>query len=275
MKTISKKLLEMGCKSTNVKTMLKKLPAIERKKWEGKEGLIQKDLEAYERKKAIEARKAEIAKAAKEHGLSVKEYQVLHEKAKTILSDFHTGHSMGCYRTMKLEGKLFATDHILQDYAKSCKYKPAYGGFVIDLTKKELREINEIGLVWTVKGKEVAPKVFEEKHLKPIGSKHNYSINWESGFLTSNFHAKTIEGAMAWRNIRAIQLLKSRNEKLNKEKLKTRFVGFEHSLKAGNCEPGTLAFCQKYNLDPKMGYRLDYILSLEESTFTEKLFSVL
>lgn len=275
MKAITKKLIELGAKSTNVKTTLRKLPAQDRKKWTDKIGLITKDLEDWEEVQRKKAQKKYISVQAKKHNLSVSEYLRLKRKAEKILDDFHTGHRMGCYRYLGLNGKPFVANHDLKDYARSCKYSPTYGSLTINLNKKELREIQLIGHLWTIKGKEVSPKVFECKILNDTGVKQNYAIGWESWFITSDFHSATIENAKVWRRIRAEQLWKNRKRVADNEKLKNRFVGFRHSIQAGNCQSGTASFCKKHGLNPDFGYRLDFILSLENSEFTNRLFSAL
>jgi|GEM_PF-1688359 len=273
MKNITKKIIELGGKSSNLKTTMKKMPIEDRKKWSGKEGLILQDLVKFEEKEDLKLVKKIQAENAKNHNLSIREYILLQEKAIKILGAFDTGHSMGCYRSLILNGKSFASAHTTEMYSKSCKYSPTYGSIKINLNKKELREIQEIGHVWTIKGKRINSKVFDERHLQPSGSKNNYSVDFIKGYITSNFHAETIAGAMAWRKMRAKILLNSRNEEIEKDKLKKRFVGFQHSLNAGNCQSGTMGFCQRNGLNPEMGYRLDYILSLENSEFTNLLFS--
>ena len=47
------------------------------------------------------------------------------------------------------------------------------------------------------------------------------------------------------------------------ELAKYKFVGFQHSINAGNCESGTLQFAKQHNLNKNMGYNLAYLISLD------------
>lgn len=53
-----------------------------------------------------------------------------------------------------------------------------------------------------------------------------------------------------------------------------KFVGIQHSEKVGNCNEGAMAFAKKHNLNPEMGYTVEYLLSLEDTIYTRRLLSV-
>jgi len=114
-------------------------------------------------------RKEQLRKVAASFGMNPKEYGRMQKKAKTVLADFHTGHSMGCYRILKINGKKFATNHDLDEYAKSCTWRPTYGEVIINMSKAQLKRIHKSGEVWT-DGK---------SELVESGRKHHYTVTWK------------------------------------------------------------------------------------------------
>jgi hypothetical protein len=239
-------LINNNVKSTNVKSFInrnKKLN-IDYKK-------AVKYLEEYEEKEAKKRRKEHLTKQAKEFKMSVKMYKQLQQKAETILSDFHTGHSMGCYRTLKINGVSFAWNSTLSSYAASCSYSPTYGQVTINLTKTDLINIEKIEGVWTIKGKKHACKWLES-----FGSKHRYEINIIKGYLFGDTHGTTLEKAKEDFRKKYIQ---RKMEKLKNSK----FVGVDYIRGKGACIPGIKSFIQRHNLNIEYGYTIGFLKSLE------------
>jgi hypothetical protein len=127
------------------------------------------------------------------------------------------------------------------------------------MSKTELRKIELIHNIWTIKGKNHTAKWLEAN-----GNKGNYTVNFKKGFLFGKSHGETFnEAKMLFRK----SLVKIQRENLGDAK----FVGLEHIKKTGACSPGIKAFIQKHSLDIKMGYNLGYLKSLEHSYFLNKL----
>lgn len=217
--------------------------------------------------------------------ISVKKYRELKIKAYNICKCFNAGYSMGGSISLYIRQnkKSDCTLRYLEnfddrhEYSKNCRYKAIHGYNRITLTIKELEQIVIIGGIPTIKL--TNDKISECLVLVGTGYKNNYNINFTKAFLTGTYHAKTYQECVDWRNKMYIQRLKERDSTLvaratdnrKRESLK-RFVGFEHSIKVGNCEIGTKAFAQKHNLDIRFGYRLGYLMELEPtSPFVQKL----
>lgn len=246
--------------------------------------LLKKRCCIYFHKLEKSAEQEKEKKEAKQIGISHKRYIIILEKAQKIAKLYDAGYSMGGYinvylkyinRSTKKETYTYIAGYSnAQEYAKNCSYKAKHGSNQIYLTISEIESIEFVGNIPTIKGELVAPKIYECSSLVGTGSKHNYNIVWEKGFLTSDYHASSIKQAQNWRKKMAEQLLSARRKAIDIEAKKLKFVGFEHSLKAGNCKSGTDAFIQRHQLDKDMGYQLGYIMSLERSHFTERLLSV-
>lgn len=215
---------------------------------------------------------------AKLLNVSLKKMNQLIDKASQIAMCFSAGYSMGGVIEVSCISKdgseLLATRDTTEVYAKSSNYKAKHGFNSIKLTVKELDSIELIGGLPTIKGEEVAPKVFKCKVLIGTGSKHTYKIIWNDMFITSNYHGKSIDDCVNWRKKQAERLILNRNKLINIEKIKNKFIGFQHSLKVGNCINGTKAFIQRHNLNPDFGYTIRYIMSLEDSIFTRRLLNI-
>lgn len=109
---------------------------------------------------------------ARSFGMSLKQYDALQEKAKSILCDFHTGHSMGCYKALKVNGGVFCRVYDTHEYANSCRWKATHGSFSIDLNKSQLVRLQFRG------GKWFDPKT--NMFLTGVGSKSTYKVVWSS-----------------------------------------------------------------------------------------------
>lgn len=203
--------------------------------------------------------RARRAAIARKFGFSLTNYNWLKNRAGILLSDFRTGHSMGCYRTVELKGKTakgerewmpFVTRHTLQEYAKSCTWRPTYGDISIRLTARELREIRNIEGVWTIVNADCSAKWLEAS-----GSKSSYKVEWRAGFVSGTSHS-TISLAAA----EALEIRKRQTRAaLSQNDLK--FVGFDHISRFA-CRAGVEAFCRRHGLDIDYGYQLGYLKSL-------------
>jgi len=208
------------------------------------------DAQSYLRE--IKRRRAEGIKA--KWGMSVAKYERLQRKASAILRAFSTGYSMGDSKRLLIDGKAFREDSTCQSYARSCAWEPTHGSVVIVLTLRQLQDIELVEGVWTLRGKDN-----KAKWLQASGGKGTYSVRLVSGFLIGRSHGTTIEECEALERGKAVRVEGG-------VKYLTRFVGLGDRRAAGACEPGVLAFCERHGLDPTMGYRLDYLMGLNDAT---------
>lgn len=202
--------------------------------------------------KEIDRRKA--ADIMNKWGISVRKHRNLHRKARLILRSFDPGYSMGELKIMCLEGKEFAKVSTCREYAKSSQYKAKHGYFVLDMKMHELRAAELIEGVWTVR-----LRGNKARWMEASGSKQHFRVKWVEGYLVGTSHGKTLEEATALDAGKAI-----RTE--DGIALVNRFIGFDHRTWAHACEAGVMAFCQRHGLNPEMGYRIGYLLSLKDPT---------
>lgn len=171
-------LEENEVKTSNLNSFISKSRKALKSELSAKKDQIKVWLEATEKKAAAAAKKAAEMAKAKSFGMSRAEMLRLEEKAEAILSGLHTGHSMGCYRRVYVNGELFAEKDTIDTYANSCKYSPTYGTVLVQLNKAELRrtKINEekdaggfITRTVTLDGKTLTEK----------GEKQHYHLEWK------------------------------------------------------------------------------------------------
>lgn len=200
--------------------------------------------------------KASQQKLAASFKLSWKSYVALKNKANSILGDFHTGHSMGCTRSLVLSvadgSKSIGRRDDLDKYANSCKWRPTYGDVTVKLTTKELKQIRNIEGVWTIAGADGSAK-----WLKATGAKNTYAVVWEKGFVFENSHS-TISLADAEaleRRKTEIAIQNAQNDR--------KFIGVPHISKFA-CRAGIEAFCRRHNLNAEYGYQLGYLKSFND-----------
>lgn len=164
-------------KSTNLNTFIRTRRKAVREVLEAKREQIIGWLQTIEAKAAKAAQIEQETAKAKAFGMSRAEMLRLTEKAKAILSTLHTGHSMGCYRRLFVNGKMFAENDTLETYSKSCKYSPTYGTVRIDLNKSQLRRV----LIESKKdnyGRIIRTVTLHGKTLTEYGSKSRYTVRW-------------------------------------------------------------------------------------------------
>lgn len=288
-KTIAKNYAQATATSfIQLADFIKGLSKEEKALCKGKTSKIREELDAIKNAKSKKD-------TAKKLSISVKKLTEIERKAYLIAKQYSgcTGYSMGDlvtvevrYTYRKKDNKIgssaitLASYSCMQEYSKSSKYRAKHGSLTITLTVGEIEVAELIGGVLTIaleKGKISKCKYFEIK-----GSKHQISTRWVEGFITSGFHAESYEACVSWRKSRKASLLAQRQrEAISKmspeekaillERAKSRFVGYQHSRDAGNCHTGTMAFAQRHDLNPKYGYQVGYILSLEDSSYTRRL----
>lgn len=191
---------------------------------------------------------------ANRFNMSLKSYRELVGKGKQILGSFHTGHSMGCYRTLSINNKFFVDSVTLDRYSKGCRYKEVYGDIRINLTKKELKLIENIEGVWTIKLGDGRCKWLESN-----GSYSKYAIDWVYGYIYGTTHSsESLQEARVSDNIKKFG---SGDIKI---KLST-FIGWQHIRMLGACYAGIKSFCDRHNLDIENGYNIEYLVDITKN----------
>lgn len=213
-------------------------------------------------------RKKTISLNAKKHGLSIKEYENFISIIKA--KNFNTDHKMGCSVVIKIDDKIAYTSNNEEEYAKSSKYRATHGSVNLTFTKKEAKTMQLIGGVITCLGKKIDKHITEANVILVKGG-YKVSLQRNKEYITSGYHGKTIEDCENWRKIEAQRLILKRkglaDQEIKMELAKYKYVGFDHSLKAGNCESGTRQFARDHNLNTKFGYNLAYLISLDPTNY--------
>ena len=245
-------LIENSVKSSNLRSAInaQERRAIEIHGFEKVKGW----LEVIEEKKEYKIRMNAEKDSAKKFGMSRKKYLQLMRKAFLLLGCFNTGHSMGCYRKLTVNGDVFQRNFVLKTYAKSCKYSPTYGSITIDLSKKELTQIKNIEGLWTISKTDGSAKWLIE-----TGGKKSYSTEFFEGFLYKDSHS-----AMSLHRAKEIQGIKEVKKALT-EINDHRFIGASHIKSTGACIEGIRAFCNRNNLNIDHGYSIEFLRGLETS----------
>jgi len=280
-KNFSNEIHNKGIKSYKAISFINKMPKIDK---EFCLKNIQKVIECIKKIENI-VLDAKIAKEleGKTFGYSVKKYFKMKHKANEIAKCFRAGYSRGGTVNVYIKNntKVMIGGSDSRTYYKGSKYKPLHSNHSIIITKKELEQIKIIGGIPTI--------VLENKKISKCimfvgsGNKNSYQIHKKEGFVTSSFHSFNMQECIDFRKKRVSQLLIIREQKKNLdifraeqkiliEKKKISFVGFNHSISAGNCKTGTEMFISKHNLNKEFGYRLDYLIQLEpNNNFIKKL----
>ena len=261
----TKEIFSQGVKYSNLTSFIKKQKKATRQNLLARENKIRKGLKTLQDKQDQAEKKKSDIRNGKEFNLSGVEYRKLQEKAESILACFHSNYSMGEYRWLRIGEKVFATSHNLREYAKSCKYSPNYGTIEITLTMNQLRQIEIIGGIPTIKHEN--SKISKCSILRDSSTKkYVNTIELDDSFyITADYHGLSYEECLDWRKQRALRLISNRIQNQETENKLKKFVGFQHSVQAGNCEIGTKAFAEKHGLDPEMGYSLKYLKELDKN----------
>jgi hypothetical protein len=195
--------------------------------------------------------------------MTPRKYKDLQAKAKSILRSFSTGYSMGEIKRLLVDGKEFCTLDNTHEYKGGCKYKATHGEFSIRLKIHELRAIEKIEGVWTVRREGT-----RADWLRSHGTKGSYRVEFFPGYLVGTSHGSTIEECNTLEQAKE----RSRADAITEEaRYLHRFIGFDDRRIAGACETGVAAFCQRHGLNPEFGYRIDYLLGLGDNVATRYL----
>jgi hypothetical protein len=195
--------------------------------------------------------------------MTPRKYKDLQAKAKSILHSFRTGYSMGEEKILALDGKIFCFVDNCREYSGGCKYQAQHGTLTIRLEMHELRAIEKIEGVWTVRRKGT-----QADWLKSHGAKGSHKFEFFSGHLVGTSHGSTVE------ECNALEAEKERTKSdaaTEAARFLTRFVGFDDRRIAGACEAGVAAFCERHGLNPEFGYRIDYLIGLGDNVATRYL----
>ena len=223
-----------------------------------------------------EKRKIEIFTLCEKNKISPLQFRRIETELKKVdLKKYSTEYSVGDHKYLKLLGISVLYSSTCEEYSNSSKYSATHGSINICFNASNLRDMKgfayeSIGGIDTFVEKTNA-KIKKCLWIEQSGSKNKHTISIKKGFITAGFHAETLEACENWRNKEAKRLTMIR---LFDGKNSMKFVGIQHSEKVGNCNAGTLAFAKKHNLNPKMGYTIEYLLSLEDTIYTRKLLSV-
>lgn len=215
------------------------------------------DAKAYLR----EMDRRHAAKIKEVWNLSPRTYARLREKAREILRSFTSGYSMGEHKQLVIDSyRSFVRVDNTREYARSSRYKALHGELTVTMNLTELRNIERIEGVWTVRcgnGK--------AKWLKATGAKSHCRVGWVYGYCVGSSHGASLEECHLLEAGKAVRAEDGKVKRLD------RFVGLRDRVFAGACEAGVLAFCQRHQLNPEFGYRIDFLVSLGDETANQYL----
>lgn len=181
---------------------------------------------------------------------------------------------MGCVVEIFLDKKIILSQDTREYYSgRGNKYNKtiAHGYVSISFTKKEAKKMQLIGGVITILGKNIDNHIKEATVILIEGNDYNTYLSRKKEYITAGYHGETIEDCHNWRKIEAQKLQLKRkglaDSEIKMELAKYKYVGFKHSIMAGNCKSGTEQFAKQHNLNPKYGYNLAYLISLEPNNY--------
>lgn len=199
--------------------------------------------------------------------------------AAAIPSD---GYSMGSTYTVRVVSKngnkIFeGYDNREQEYANSCHYRAVHGSVYIEISPEDFRHIHIIGgLATKINARKIYKmRVYRCEWISIQGSKKYAKPIWTSGYICNGYHSTDKKDALHGGkiNLGNEKVLKHRIletdrikrnwEKENKKAL-NRIYCFDDSLRAGNCRPGTEAFCRKVHISTDAHLRGKTIIALCE-----------
>jgi len=249
---------ELSSNASLLSSIIKKAQKKTGLKTENPEVLLRniKKIKAREQKRAAKeaekARKEKEAQNAKYFKITIKEYRELIEKADNIGVDFSSGYSMGELVKIYLKGydrPLLVRDDT-SSYSGDWEGRETHGLIKITFTKKDIRSIERIENLWTVK----EGHGYKAKWLESKGQKQFFELYWKEGYLVGSSHGATKEEALQYQRAKEDAGIGQYSD--------DDFVGVEHLKKIGACWPGIKSFCQRHGLNPEYGYRLGYLKKL-------------
>jgi hypothetical protein len=263
-----------GVTTNNLKTAINRMTAADKRYWNSNQKSLHTALAAIESQLIETANRAKARKQAQLLGISQKQLKAARANAQRLARHLDPEYSMGSARRIHAtRGKKSVCIGIYsdcQDYAKSCTYRPTWGQVDLSLHINQLLRLEFIGGLPTIPAGDA--KIRPCQTIIQSGSKNHYTITLKPGFVTGDHHADSYAAAQAWRADQAGRLIAARRKRATLQTLtQTRFVGLDHSTRAGNCREGSLQFARRHNLNPDFGYRLDYILNLEDNHFTRRI----
>lgn len=198
--------------------------------------------------------------------------------AKTLPA---SGYSMGETKTLSLsKGRFSATIDCREYYARSCSYRPTHGEVSVIISPRDLMGVRIRGgrptrIVGSY-SKDIRKCEWIEWQTESYrGKVTSVSIKWVKGYLVRGWHTTSLQAAKeklasckesekkAAAAIKKAAAAMKDKEKEFKRILKTD-ICFADSVKAGNCRPGTIAFCMSQGLRISSLIKGEELLSLAD-----------
>lgn len=209
-------------------------------------------------KKSFEEKKV---KAKRFKIKSVAELERLESKAYDILGSFWSNYSMGDYLRLHINGEFF----VLRDNTKSYqgKYKGSenHGHVNIYLTLSDLRKIEKIGGVWTIRKPNNKCTILDAS-----GYKGTYKVFKNDIYLIKDSHGNTYRQAFdryikkKEQDIKRLREQRKYNSIL--EERKDILIDYKYMRNYG-CHSGIVSFASKHRLNIEESYSIGFLLSLE------------
>lgn len=236
---------------------------------------IKKELKLLEKEELKLLEKQRIKEKSIKFKTSQKNIREAEEIAVKIANSLRgaTGYNMGENVYININNNVFKHYDFTSMYSGKYKGSETHGCIDVNFNSiKELLNTKVIGhVITTIPDSEIRKKIKSVKVFRTYRQKQHFYSAWEDMYLTSNYHASTLERAEKYRLEKLERLLKIRSENKETAKNMLNFIDLQKSISAGNCEVGSINFAKKHNLDVNNAYRIDYLISLEDSRFTRRL----
>ncbi|MFA5300918.1 MAG: hypothetical protein WC389_22225 [Lutibacter sp.] len=187
------------------------------------------------------------------------------------------GYSMGGLYEVKFHSFSAAKD--TREQYSGRKWRPTWGGYTVELTLDEMRNIQIIGGVITYIYPGQRQKCKKCWWYEGRGSKQFFELQKVEGYIYNGFHSTVKSWAIAGgkRNEKVAKEKRLREKKAAAEqvawlkkynKAARQQYSFQDSIAAGNCEVGTRAFILRCGLDETKMYRGAFLIKIanEKST---------
>lgn len=179
-----------------------------------------------------------------------------------------SGYSMGELKTLKLTRGGYAVSADCRDsYARSCRWRPTHGDITVVISPRDLTGVRvRGGLPTRITGsysKDIRKCEWIEWQTETYrGKVTSVYPKWIKGYLVRGWHTTSLQAAKeklasCKESEKKVAAAMKGKEKEFKRILKTD-ICFEDSVKAGNCRPGTIAFCRS------QGLRIDSLIKGKE-----------